>query len=138
FTLRGEAGRNNILGNIARHVGSRAIDLGRILAAEGAAAVASSTAVGIDNNLTAGQAAVAVRSAFKEAAGGIDVAEDGIAFAGFFLAAVLNDVKTATDEVRCRLAQRGFDKLLDEHSASVIGEVFFVAAFDNHAAVVLG
>src|SRR5262249_43903299 len=49
-----------------------AIDLGRILAAERAAAVAAHAAVAVDDDLAAGQAGVALRSADDEAAGGID------------------------------------------------------------------
>ena len=52
---------------------ARAIDLGRIFAAERAAAVAAHAAVGVDDDLAAGEAGVAHRSADHEASRGIDV-----------------------------------------------------------------
>src|SRR3954470_19705612 len=67
-----ESRRDDVLGEITRGIGSRAIDLGRVLAGEGAAAVRGVTAVGIDNDLAAGQAAVAIRPANHKIAGGID------------------------------------------------------------------
>src|SRR5207244_3866057 len=73
LTLRGQTRLDDILGDVTGHVRGRAIHLGRVLAAEGAAAVPAPAAVGIDNDLAPGQAAVAVRAAFQEAAGGVDV-----------------------------------------------------------------
>jgi hypothetical protein len=69
----GEARRDDVLREIAGDVGRRAIDLGRILARERAAAVRGSAAIGVDDDLAAGEACVAVRPADLEAAGGIDV-----------------------------------------------------------------
>ena len=63
LALLGQAGGDDVLGDVAGHVGGRAIDLGRVLAAEGAAAVPAAAAVGIHDDLAAGQAAVAVRAA---------------------------------------------------------------------------
>ena len=54
-------------------IGGRAVDLARVLAREGAAAVGGRTAVGVDDDLAPGQAAVAVRPADHEAAGRVDV-----------------------------------------------------------------
>ena len=48
-----EAGRDDVLGDVARHVARRAIDLGRILARERAAAVRRRAAVGVDDDLAA-------------------------------------------------------------------------------------
>ena len=53
LAARGQAGRDDILGHPARRVRRRAVDLGRVLAAEGAAAVAGHTAVGVDDDLAA-------------------------------------------------------------------------------------
>src|ERR1700704_6038298 len=55
----GDAGRDHVLGEIARRIGRGAVDLGRVLAGERAAAVRSVAAVGIDDDLAAGQPAVA-------------------------------------------------------------------------------
>ena len=74
----GEAGGDDVLGQIARGVGGRAVDLGRVLAGEGAAAVRRRAAVGVDDDLAAGEAAVAVRAADDELAGRVDV-PDGLA-----------------------------------------------------------
>ena len=76
LALLGQAGRDDVLGDVAGHVRGRAVDLGRVLAAEGAAAVPAAAAVGVDDDLAAGQAAVAVRAAVEEAAGRVDVAAD--------------------------------------------------------------
>ena len=74
LALRGQAGGDDVLGDVAGHVRRRAIHLGRVLAAEGAAAVPAAAAVGVHDDLAAGQAAVAVRAAVEEAAGRVDVA----------------------------------------------------------------
>ncbi len=58
---------------MTRHIAGRAVNLGRILAGERAAAVAAITAVGVDDNLASGQSAVALRTADNKAAGRIDV-----------------------------------------------------------------
>ena len=73
FAAIGQAGGNNVLGDIARHVASRAIDLRRIFAAECATAVTSHATVGVHNDLAAGQSGVAHRTTDDEAARGIDV-----------------------------------------------------------------
>ena len=58
----GEPGGDHVLGHVARHVGGRAVDLRGVLAGEGAAAVAGHAAVGVDDDLAAGQAGVADRA----------------------------------------------------------------------------
>ena len=68
----GEAGRDDVLRDVARHVARGAIDLRGILAGECAAAVRRGAAVGVDDDLAAGDAGVAVRAADDEAAGGVD------------------------------------------------------------------
>ena len=55
-----EARRDDVLRDEARVVAGRAIDLRRVLAAEGAAAVTAHAAVGVDDDLAAGEAGVAV------------------------------------------------------------------------------
>ena len=67
-----EAGGDDVLGDVARHVRAGTIDLGRILAAEAAAAVARHAAVGVDDDLASGQARVAHRSTDHEPAGRVD------------------------------------------------------------------
>src|SRR5207244_10978419 len=76
FARLGEPGGDDVLGDVSGHVRGRAIDLGRVFAAECPAAVPAPPAVGIDDDLAAGQSAVAVRPAFEEDAGGIDVKDD--------------------------------------------------------------
>ncbi len=68
----GQAGGDDVLGHPARRVRRRAVDLGRILAGEGAAAVACHAAVGVDDDLAAGQAGVAEWTADHEATGRVD------------------------------------------------------------------
>ena len=73
FAALRQAGGHDVLGHVARHVAGRAVHLRRILAGERAAAVPAHAAVGVHDDLAAGEAGVAVRSADDEAAGGIDV-----------------------------------------------------------------
>ena len=49
----GEPGRDDVLGHVPRHVRGGAVDLRRVLAAEGAAAVRGVAAVGVDDDLAA-------------------------------------------------------------------------------------
>ncbi|OMP13799.1 hypothetical protein COLO4_00928, partial [Corchorus olitorius] len=72
LALARQAGRHHVLGDVAGGVGGRTVDLGRVLAGERAAAVRRGAAVGVDNDLAAGQAAVALRTADDEAAGRVD------------------------------------------------------------------
>ena len=69
----GETRRHDVLRQIARGIRGRTIDLGRILAGERAAAMRRRAAIGVDDDLAAGQTAIAVRSADDEGAGRIDV-----------------------------------------------------------------
>ena len=68
----GGAGGDHVLGHPAGGVGGGAVDLGRVLAREGAAAVAGHAAVGVDDDLAAGEAGVAHGAADDEPAGGVD------------------------------------------------------------------
>ena len=68
FAHARELGRDDVLGDVARHVRRAAVDLRGILAAEGAAAVTTATAVGVDDDLATSQSAVAVRPADLELA----------------------------------------------------------------------
>ena len=69
----GEPGGHDVLGHVPRRVGGGPVDLGRVLAGEGAAAVPGEPAVGVHDDLAAGQAGVADRAADDEAAGRVDV-----------------------------------------------------------------
>ena len=67
LAARRQLGGDDVLRDVARHVGGAAVDLARVLAAERAAAVAAVAAVGVDDDLPAGEAAVALRAALDEA-----------------------------------------------------------------------
>src|SRR3954447_25734936 len=56
-------GGHHMLGHPAGGVGGGTVDLGRVLATEGAAAVASRAPVGVDDDLATGEAGVGVRAA---------------------------------------------------------------------------
>src|SRR5690606_24701427 len=86
----GQAGGDDVLGHVAAGVGGGAVHLGRVLAGEGAAAVAGHAAVGVDDDLAAGQAAVAHRAADDELAGRVDV-ELGVLVQQFGRQGVLDD-----------------------------------------------
>src|SRR6185437_2422349 len=64
---------HDVLGDVARGIGGRTVDLGRVLARERTAAMACITAVGVDDDLAAGESAIAHRTADHEPAGRIDV-----------------------------------------------------------------
>ena len=64
--------RNNVLRNPAGRIRARAVHLGRVLAGKRAAAVTADAAVGVHDDLTAGQTGVAVRTADDETAGRVD------------------------------------------------------------------
>eukprot|EP01137_Pigoraptor_chileana_P029047 Opistho-2@13734 len=72
LALARQAGGDDVLGHVAGGVSGRAVDLGWVLAREGTAAVRAGAAVGVDDDLAAGQAAIALRAADDEAAGRID------------------------------------------------------------------
>src|SRR6478736_4562777 len=63
LALLGETRGDDVLRDVSRSVGRRAVDLGRILAGKRTASVRSRTAVRVDDDLAAGNAGVAVRSA---------------------------------------------------------------------------
>ena len=69
----GGAAGHDVLGHPAGRVRSRTVDLARVLAAERAATVAAHAAVGVDDDLAAGEAGVAVGATDDELAGGVDV-----------------------------------------------------------------
>jgi hypothetical protein len=73
----GHAGGDEVLRDVARHVAGRAVDLRGIFPREGAAAVTAAAAVGVDDDLAARQAGVALRSADDEPTRRVDV-EDGV------------------------------------------------------------
>src|SRR6266480_2706278 len=72
FAFRCESGRDHIFRDPASHVSSAAIDFARIFSGKCAAAVSSHSAVAIDNDLSTGQAGVALRAADNEVSGRID------------------------------------------------------------------
>ena len=72
LTTCGETGRHDVLRHIAAHVGRRAVDLGRILAGEGASTMAAHAAVGVDDDLPAGEAGVSLRPSDDETSGRVD------------------------------------------------------------------
>ena len=74
--LVGYTGGHQVLGDVAGRVCRRAIHLTGVLAGEGSAAVGSLAAVGVHDDLAAGQAGVAVRTSDDELAGGIDVEDE--------------------------------------------------------------
>ena len=69
----GEPGRHHVLGYPASGICGRAIDLRRVLAREGAAAMTGHAAVAVDDDLAPGQARIAHRTAGDEPPGRVDV-----------------------------------------------------------------
>src|SRR5687767_1782632 len=75
----GETGGDDILGKVARDISGRPVDLGRVLARESSASVRGRAAVGVDDDLAAGKAGVAIGAADLETAGGVDVIDGVVA-----------------------------------------------------------
>ena len=73
LALVSQTGGNQILGDVTGVVSAGAVHLGGILTGESAAAVTGIAAVGVHDDLTAGQTGVALGAADDEAAGGVDV-----------------------------------------------------------------
>ena len=67
-----QTGGYDVFRNIAASVSGGTVHFGRVFAGERAAAVRSCASVGIDDDFTAGQTAVALRTADDEAAGRVD------------------------------------------------------------------
>ena len=103
----GEPGGDDVLRDVARRVGGRAVDLRRVLAREGAAAVARRAAVGVDDDLAPGEAGVAHRAADDELAGRVHV--DEVARPG---PALLVVEVGGQDRARARARQVGLDQRL--------------------------
>src|SRR5438105_6046130 len=68
----GEPGLHDVLRDVARGVRAGTVDLGRILPAERAAAVTGVSAVGVDDDLAAGQSRIAHRTADREGSRSVD------------------------------------------------------------------
>src|SRR6202040_3803617 len=100
------------------------VDLGGVLAGEGAAAMRRRPAIGIDDDLAAGEAAVAVRPADHELAGGVDVP----------------DRMLADPALRQRLADVRFHDGLDvvggELFVEMLGRYHDLGGFDRLAVLV--
>ena len=73
FTFFGEPCGDDIFGDVACHVAGGAVDFGGVFAGEGATAVTSHTAVGVDDDFTACESAVALGTADDESSGGVDM-----------------------------------------------------------------
>ena len=67
----GRAGGHHVLGHPARRVGGGAVDLGGVLPREGPTAVAGHAAVGVDDDLAAGEPGVGVGPAQLETTRGV-------------------------------------------------------------------
>ena len=68
--------RDNILGDIAGHIGGGAVDLGRVLARIAAAAVTAHPPVGIDDDLPSGKPGIGLGAPSDEPTRGIYVVHD--------------------------------------------------------------
>src|SRR5688500_2408614 len=74
----GQARSDDVLRDPPRRVAGGAIDLAGVLAAEGAAAVPPHAAVGVDDDLAAGEAGITLRPADDEAPRRVDVVLDAL------------------------------------------------------------
>ena len=115
-----EARRDDVLRHVAGGVRGRAVDLRRVLAGEGAAAVARRAAVGVDDDLAPGQAGVPHRAADDELPGRVHEHEVALLETALVVEVPREDrVQDVLDQVR-----------LDER---VLVEAFPVLGRDEHA-----
>jgi len=76
FDFGGQTGGDDVFGDEAGGVGGRTVDFAGVFAGERAAAVAGVAAVGVYDDLAAGDAGIGLRTADDEDAGGVDVVGD--------------------------------------------------------------
>jgi hypothetical protein len=69
----GQFGGNERLSDPARKISSRAVDLGIVLAGEGTTTVSTPAAVGVDDDLTAGETGITLGTTNDEQTGGLDL-----------------------------------------------------------------
>ena len=112
FTLTGELGSDDVLGDVPGHVGGGTIHLGGIFAAESTAAVPATAAVSIHNDFPSGQTAISVWPAHQKAARRIDVTQDGV-IADIRHATWTDQLGLASDQVGILFAQSRQDQLVD-------------------------
>jgi hypothetical protein len=74
----GETGGDEGLGDPSGGVSGGTVDLGPVLAGEGTTTVGTPTAVGVDNDLSAGQTGVTLRTTNDESAGRLDVVDGAL------------------------------------------------------------
>jgi hypothetical protein len=74
----GQAGVDQRLGDPAGDVGSGAVDLGVVLSGESTTTVGTPTTVGVDDDLTAGETSITLRTTDDEAAGGLEVVDGAV------------------------------------------------------------
>ena len=73
LTVGRQSGGHHVLGDVARGIRTRAVDLGRVLAGKAATPVTGVAAIAVDDDLAPGHARVGARAAEDEATGGVDV-----------------------------------------------------------------
>src|SRR6185369_3507883 len=78
-----KAGGDDVLGEMARGISGRPVDLGRVLARESTAAMGGSAAVGVDDDLAAGDPGIAFGAADLEASGRVDMVDGPLVDEGF-------------------------------------------------------
>ncbi|URD93002.1 hypothetical protein MUK42_28113 [Musa troglodytarum] len=122
----GEPTGDDALGRLPHDVGAAAVHLGGILAGEGAAAVRAPAAVGVDDDLAAGEPGVAVGAADDEPARGVEV-EDGL----------LVEVLLGDDGLDDVLLEVGGDLVVGHGLVVLGGDEDGVDADGHHGAVVV-
>ena len=126
-----ETCRDDVLRDVARRVGGRAVDLGRILPGEGAPTVPCGAAVGVDDDLAPRQSRVAHRSAEDELARRVDI--DEVALVQPLLAVEVG----RQDRTEHTLDQVGLDQRLGVATLRVLGRDENALDLDRLLAAVL-
>ena len=131
LTAVGEPGRDDVLRHVAGGVGAGAVDLGRILARERAAAVRGGATVGVDDDLAPRQAGVPHRPADHELARRVDVDEVAI------LEAALVVERVREDRAEDVVDQVGLDQRLGVEPVAVLRRDEHALDLDGPLAAVL-
>mmetsp|Transcript_20976 Transcript_20976/g.66462 ORF Transcript_20976/g.66462 Transcript_20976/m.66462 type:complete len:461 (+) Transcript_20976:322-1704(+) len=122
----GKTGSHNGLGGLAHDVGTGAVDLGGVLAGEGAATVGTPATVGVNDDLAASEAGITVGATNHEAARGVEV-EDGLVI----------EVLGGDDGLDHVLVEVGGDLVVGDILVVLGGDEDSVHALGDHGAVLV-
>ena len=132
----GQPGGDHVLGDPAHGVRGRPVDLRRVLAREGAAAVPRHAAVRVDDDLAAGEAGVAHRATDLEPAGRVDEQPEVVGVDADAVDHGLDDV--VGDVGLQQVLERHVGGVLGRHDHGVEGDGAVTVVRDRHLGLAVG